>query len=141
MADTINTKSFKPEGQVSSTKKDSSTKSRNRRTIKRDSAIPQPVANRMARRIALTTGLPTICGMSVFIISYLLITRDIIDIPPAATLLISALFFLLGLVGLSYGILSASWEDSPGTFLGTENIKPNIGRVRAAFAALNKQDN
>ncbi len=141
MADTINTKSFKPEGQVSAKKKDSSTKSKPKKIKKRDSAIPQPVANRMARRVALTTGLPTICGMSIFVISYLLITRDILDIPPAATLLVSALFFLVGLVGLSYGILSASWEDSPGTFLGTENIKPNISRVRSAFAALNKQDN
>ena len=95
--------------------------------------IPKPVANRMARRVALTTGIPTFSGMGVFIGSYLLVSRGIADIPPAITLISSAGCFLLGLVGLSYGILSASWDKDPGSILGFENIGQNIGRVRSAF--------
>ena len=107
---------------------------------KGSSGIPKEVANRMARRIAITTGLPTFSGMSVFVISYLIVSRGIADIPPALTLLTSAICFLVGLLGLSYGILSASWENSPGTFLGLENIRPNIGRVKAAFSSMNQKN-
>ena len=115
--------------------KNSTPKIKSAKKTKRQSGIPKEVANRMARRVVFTTGLPTFMGMSVFIGSYLLVTKGIADIPPGVTLLSSALLFILGLFGLSYGILSASWEESSGTLLGMENIRPNIGRVKAAFKA------
>ena len=97
------------------------------------SGIPKYVADRMAKRIFFTAGIPTLLGMSVFVISYIIVTRKIAEIPPSSTIAISALFFLLGLGGLSYGILSASWDRAPGTFLGLENISLNIQRAKAAF--------
>ena len=105
--------------------------------------IPKYVADRMARRIFFTTGIPTILGMSVFVISYIIVTRNIAEIAPSATIAISALFFLLGLAGLSYGILSASWDKEPGSFLGIENIPLNIKRAKAAFkpASQNFEEN
>ncbi len=87
----------------------------------------------MARRIAFTTGIPTLSGMGVFIGSYFVISRGIAEISPTVTLVTSALCFLVGLLGLSYGILSASWDFKPGSFLGLENIKPNIQRIKDAF--------
>ena len=143
MADTLKPKSFKPEEQSSAyqtkePRREGKTLLK-KKNSKRDSAIPKEVANRMARRIAITTGIPTFSGMSVFVISYLLISRGIADIPPAITLLASASCFLIGLFGLSYGILSASWEDSAGSLLGLENIRPNIFKVREAFKALNQK--
>ena len=98
--------------------------------------IPDAVANRMARRIALATGVPTLMGMGVFIASYLLVSRHILDIPPSATLLASGGCFLLGVVGLSYGVLSASWESVPGSLLGTEQIGVNIERIRSSLQAM-----
>jgi len=95
--------------------------------------IPKYVADRMARRILFTAGIPTILGMSVFIVSYIIVTRNIAEIPPSSTIAISALFFLLGLAGLSFGILSASWDKEPGSFFGIENIPMNIQRAKAAF--------
>ena len=97
------------------------------------SGIPKYVADRMARRIFFTAGIPTIMGMSVFIVSYIIVTRNIAEIPPSATIAISALFFLLGIAGLSFGILSASWDKDPGSFFGFENIPMNIKRAKAAF--------
>ena len=105
--------------------------SRNNRS--NTSGIPKYVANRMARRIAFTTGIPTISGMGVFIGSYFLISKGIAEISPTVTLVSSALCFFVGLLGLSYGILSASWDFNPGSFLGFENIKPNINRMKDAF--------
>ncbi len=89
---------------------------------RKESGIPKYVANRMARRIAFTTGIPTLSGMGVFIGSYFLISKGIAE-----------MCFLVGLLGLSYGILSASWDFKPGSFLGFENIKPNINRMKDAF--------
>ena len=97
------------------------------------SGIPKYVADRMARRIFFTAGIPTILGMSVFVISYIIVTRNIAEIPPSSTIAISALFFLLGLAGLSFGILSASWDKDPGSFFGIENIPMNIQRAKEAF--------
>ena len=105
--------------------------------------IPKYVADRMARRIFFTAGIPTILGMSVFVISYIIVTRNIAEIPPSSTIAISALFFLLGLGGLSFGILSASWDKEPGSFFGIENIPMNIKRAKAAFkpASQNFEEN
>ena len=93
-------------------------------------AIPPAVANRMAKRVGIATGIPTVMGMATFIVSYVVVSRGILDIPPAATLVTSGGFFLLGLLGLSYGVLSASWETSAGTLLGFEQIGVNISRLR-----------
>jgi len=83
-------------------------------TPKRSSSgIPKYVADRMARRIFFTAGIPPQLGMSVFVVSYIIVTRNIAEIPPSSTIAISALFFLLGLAGLSFGILSASWDKEP----------------------------
>ena len=98
-----------------------------------NSGIPKYVADRMARRIFFTTGIPTILGMSVFVVSYIIVTKNIAEIAPSATIAISALFFLLGLAGLSFGILSASCDKEPGSFLGLENIPLNIKRAKDAF--------
>ena len=100
---------------------------------RQSSGIPKYVADRMARRIFFTAGIPTIMGMSVFVISYIVVTKNIAEIPPSSTIAISALFFLLGLGGLSFGILSASWDKEPGSFFGIENIPLNIERAKAAF--------
>jgi len=92
--------------------------------------IPDAVAGRMARRIVIATGIPSVLGMGVFIGSYLLVSRGVLDIPPVVTLVTSGACFLLGLLGLSYGVLSASWEDAPGSLIGSEQIVLNIGRLR-----------
>ena len=102
-------------------------------------AIPQTVSNRMARRIAISTGIPTVMGMGVFVASYLLISQKILDIPPGITLVSSGGCFLLGLVGLSYGIFSSSWLEQPGSILGFEQIKTNIKRLRSGADSPEKQ--
>jgi hypothetical protein len=40
------------------------------------------------------------------------------------------------LVGLSYGVLSASWEAEPGSLLGTEQIGVNMARIRGSIRAM-----
>ncbi|MFM7362071.1 MAG: photosystem II biosynthesis protein [Cyanobium sp.] len=102
----------------------------------RSRVIPEPVANRMARRIAIATGIPTLMGMGVFIASYVLVSRGILEIEPVVTLVATGACFLLGLAGLSYGVLASSWEDAPGSLLGLEQIGVNIGRIRTSLRAM-----
>ncbi len=102
----------------------------------RQQGIPDAVAARMVRRIAVATGVPSLLGMGVVVASYLLVSRGVLDIPPGLTLLGSGAFFLVGLVGLSYGVLSACWEEQPGSLLGLEQIGINITRLRASVKAM-----
>lgn len=104
-------------------------------TAVKQEAIPRYVADRMARRVAIFTGLPTVAGMGVFVGSYLLITRGIADIAPGLTLATSGGFFLLGLVGLSFVVLSSSWDPDPGSVLGFENLRPNLQRMKETIRA------
>ena len=103
--------------------------------LPRQSQIPEAVSRRMARRIGLSTGIPTLLGMLVFVASYFLVSRRMLDIPPVVTLGLSGGFFLLGLVGLSYGVLSASWEEAPGSLFGLEQIGLNVNRLKASLKA------
>ncbi len=105
----------------------------NKTRAKAQQTIPDYVANRMARRVAVATGIPSILGMSTFVASYLLVSKGVLDIPPGVTLVTSGGFFLLGLVGLSYGVLSASWEPGAGSLLGIEQIGLNISRLRSSI--------
>ena len=97
--------------------------------------IPEYVSRRMIRRIAITTGIPSALGMAVFVASYLLVSRGLADIPPVLTLLASGACFLLGLLGLSYGVLSCSWEERPGSLVGFEQFVVNVGRLRESLGA------
>ena len=113
-------------------------KSRAAAPAARQQAIPPAVANRMARRTAIATGTPTVMGMGVFVVSYLLVSRSILDVPTGVTLLASGGCFLLGLLGLSYGVLSSNWEDGPGSLLGFEQIPLNISRMRDSIRAMRR---
>lgn len=122
---------FEPERQPKA-----AAKSGAKTTPRGSQVIPPAVANRMARRIGVATGVPSLLGMGVFIGSYLLVSRGLLDIPPVVTLASSGGLFLLGVLGLSYGVLSASWEQAPGSLLGTEQIGTNIARMKASIKAI-----
>jgi len=100
------------------------------------SAIPDHVANRMVRRIALLSGGPTLLAMGVFVLSYLLVSQGTMRIEPIVTITVSGVFFVLGLFGLSYAVLSASWENAPGSLLGLEQFGKNLQRVRTSLGTM-----
>jgi Photosynthesis affected mutant 68 len=124
-------------------KKDSKTQAKgnqNSRVQRADLAIPDVVSRRMARRMALFCGIPSILGLSTFFVSYLVVTHNLLSLPNAAVVLVSMGFFGLGVLGLSYGVISASWdEEDPGSKLGWSEFKTNLGRLTEAWrSARNK---
>lgn len=121
------------------TSRPASSSSATKRSPSANSAIPEVVSRRMIRRMALFCGVPTMLGISTFIVSYVVVTQELFKLPPTAVLLVSLGFFGLGVVGLSYGVLSASWdEDSVGSRLGWGEFRLNFGRMTEAWRSSKK---
>ncbi|MFW6264193.1 MAG: PAM68 family protein [Cyanobacteriota bacterium] len=97
-------------------------------------AIPDVVSKRMVRRMALFCGIPTALGLFTFIASYWIVLHDWFELPTIAVVMVSMGFFGLGVLGLTYGILSASWDESRiGSWFGWEEFTTNVGRMTAAW--------
>jgi len=100
----------------------------------RDSGIPEEVNRRIARRVAVFCGIPTGMGISTFFVSYILVSKHIVDLPTSAVVLLSMLFLGIGVVGLSYGAISASWDEGRvGSWWGGEEFKKNFGYLTEAW--------
>ncbi|NEQ39613.1 MAG: DUF3464 family protein [Okeania sp. SIO3I5] len=105
-----------------------------RKRVRGESSIPEVVSRRMISRMILLSGLPMLLALSTFIFSYFIITNDIFILPNQAVLLVSLGFFGLSVIGLSYGLFSASWdEDKKGSLLGWQEVKINFQRTREAW--------
>jgi hypothetical protein len=114
--------------------------SRSPKAASQSTTIPAVVSRRMVRRMALFSGIPTGLGIVTFIVSYWLLSRHIVDFPKVAVLLSTLGCFGLGVVGLSYGVLSASWEeDVEGSWLGASEFSVNLGRMTGAWRAAKKK--
>ncbi|HBB35747.1 MAG TPA: DUF3464 domain-containing protein [Cyanobacteria bacterium UBA8803] len=104
-------------------------------------AIPDVVSKRMIRRMALLCGIPTALGISTFLVSYFLVTKVGLKFPNVVVVLVSMGFFGLGVLGLSYGVLSASWdEDVPGTRLGWQEFRLNLERMTSAWRSARQKN-
>jgi Photosynthesis affected mutant 68 len=100
------------------------------RYTKEEMTIPKVVSQRMVRRVAAFCGIPTALGISTLIASYLLTVYSDIRLPPIAVLLVNMALFGLGVLGITYGVLSASWdEDKVGNWLGLAEFGTNWGRM------------
>ncbi|MGF1482681.1 MAG: PAM68 family protein [Cyanophyceae cyanobacterium] len=107
---------------------------RSRRQEASLSAIPDAVSKRMVRRMALFSGVPTALGVASLVVCYWIVSHQWFKIPNVAALLVSMGFFGLGVLGLSYGIISTSWdEERVGSWLGGEEFSLNFGRLISAW--------
>jgi Photosynthesis affected mutant 68 len=100
--------------------------------------IPDVVSQRMIRRVLVFCGIPVLMGMSIFIISYLAIVNHWFRLPNTVVVLTSMGCLGLSVLGLTYGILSACWDeeaDAKGSLLGITEFKINFGRMKAAYRA------
>jgi Photosynthesis affected mutant 68 len=101
---------------------------------RQEAGIPEVVSRRMARRMAYFCGIPTSLGVLTFVVSYIVVTQDWLKLPTVAVVLVSMGGFGLGVLGLSYGVISASWdEERIGSLLGWEEFTTNLGRLAQAW--------
>jgi len=107
-------------------------------------AIPDSVSKRMAKRMAVFCGVPTVLSFASFIGAYFVNTRTEVHLPTVLVFSSSLGFLVLGVLGLSYGVLSSSWDETaPGSLWGIGEFRVNFGRMvegwRAAQSARNKE--
>ena len=102
-------------------------------------AIPKTVSKRMVRRMALFSGIPTAMGIGSFFAFYWVVSQAWFEVPTSAVLLVSMGLFGLGVLGLSYGILSASWDEHRlGGLWGWDEFTVNFSRMTSAWRSEKK---
>jgi hypothetical protein len=100
--------------------------------------IPEIVSQRMIRRALVFCGVPVLMGMSIFILGYFALINHWFPVSNTVVLLSSMGCLGLSVFGLSYGILSACWEEDSsikGSLLGWEECKINFDRMWQAYRA------
>ena len=89
--------------------------------------IPQVVTDRMLKRITIFSGVPLLMGFATGPAFYGLKVIAKVDVAPWQFFFASTATFGGALLGITYGVLSASWEPGrEGTFWGLEEFKANI---------------
>ena len=104
-------------------------------------AVPELVANRMITRIAGFFGIPVFGGLSIFVGAFFYSKNSDSIIPPYIIAYATQVPFVLGLIGISYAILSSSWdEDKEGSLLGIDEIKINLKRIQDGFGRVQETE-
>ena len=90
-----------------------------------------PVVNsRMFRRILAFSGVPIAAGIALFPAFYYLKKVAGVDVPTWVVYVVQSITWGGGLAGISYGILSSSWDPSrEGTLLGGSEFRANLGAI------------
>lgn len=92
----------------------------------RDATIPEVVTNRMMRRVGVSVGAPLLLGVGFFPLFYYLKAVRKVDVPTWIPFGVSFIFFGAALLGVSYGIVSASWDPArEGSLLGWNEARRN----------------
>ncbi|CAN6579880.1 unnamed protein product [Malus baccata var. baccata] len=91
-----------------------------------EGVIPEIVTNRMIGRMGFTVGLPLFLGLLFFPFFYYLKVGLKIDVPTWVPFIVSFVFFGTALLGVSYGIVSSSWDPMrEGSLLGWTEAQKN----------------
>lgn len=92
-----------------------------------EDVIPEIVTNRMMNRMGLSVGIPLFIGLLFFPFFYYLKVGLKIDVPNWIPLIVSFIFFGTALLGVSYGIVSSSWDPMrEGSLLGWNEAQKNF---------------
>jgi len=92
------------------------------------------VANRMLGRIVVLAGVPVFGGLAIFVGAFFYFKKYDMVVPPAAIAYATQAPFILGLLGITYGILSSSWDKDEGSFTGIKEFKTNFQRIKDGLA-------
>jgi hypothetical protein len=98
-------------------------------------AVPEVVANRMLGRMVLFFGLPVFGGLAIFVGAFFYSKKYDVVIPPSIVAYATQAPFILGLLGITYAILSSSWDpETPGSALGFNEAKLNFNRIKEGIS-------
>jgi hypothetical protein len=88
---------------------------------------PQVVVDRMFRRMLVSAGAPVLLALALLPCFYYTRVVMKLEYPPWLVYLVQGALFGGGLLGITYGILSTSWEPRrEGSALGFDEFKANV---------------
>mmetsp|Transcript_12521 Transcript_12521/g.29895 ORF Transcript_12521/g.29895 Transcript_12521/m.29895 type:complete len:271 (+) Transcript_12521:184-996(+) len=98
-------------------------------------AIPEKVAQRMGGRMLPFVGIPLFGSMAAFVGFWYMATYRDLEFQPALVAASTIAFLAIGLVGITYSIMSTSWdEDREGSFLGTDEFSTNLDNIKEGLS-------
>jgi len=94
--------------------------------------IPERVAMRMGKRMLPFVGIPLFGGMGAFVAFWYFATYKNIQFQPAAVAFTTIALLAVGLLGITYSVMSASWDDTaePGSALGFNEASKNLNSLK-----------
>eukprot|EP00558_Chaetoceros_sp_UNC1202_P006446 CAMPEP_0197245588 /NCGR_PEP_ID=MMETSP1429-20130617/10331_1 /TAXON_ID=49237 /ORGANISM="Chaetoceros sp., Strain UNC1202" /LENGTH=278 /DNA_ID=CAMNT_0042706119 /DNA_START=71 /DNA_END=907 /DNA_ORIENTATION=- len=93
--------------------------------------IPEPVAQRMGKRMLPFVGVPLFGGMGAFVAFWYFATYKNYEFQPALVAFSTIAILVFGLLGITYSVMSASWDvEEEGSALGFDEFKKNLGSIR-----------
>jgi len=97
--------------------------------------IPERVAQRMGKRMVPFVGIPLFGSVATFIAFYYLATQKDMEFQPAVVATTSFAFLAVGLLGITYSVVSTSWDDDrEGSVLGGDEFQKNLGSIQAGLS-------
>mmetsp|Transcript_123488 Transcript_123488/g.357059 ORF Transcript_123488/g.357059 Transcript_123488/m.357059 type:complete len:261 (+) Transcript_123488:68-850(+) len=97
--------------------------------------IPEKVAQRMGMRMLPFVGIPLFGAMGSFVGFWYMATYRDMEFQPALVAATSIALLATGLIGITYSIMSASWDpDREGSFLGTEEFSKNVDNIKTGLS-------
>lgn len=94
--------------------------------MRQANVIPEIVTNRMIKRMGFSVGIPLFIGLMFFPLFYYLKVGLKVDVPSWVPVIVSFVFFGTALLGVSYGIVSSSWDPMrEGSALGWIEAQKN----------------
>jgi hypothetical protein len=97
--------------------------------------IPEKVAQRMGKRMLPFVGIPLFGSMTTFVgFWYMAAYRDM-EYQPALVAASTIVVLAVGLVGITYSIMSTSWDtDREGSGLGLDEFSKNLGNIKEGLS-------
>jgi hypothetical protein len=96
--------------------------------------VPEQITDRMLRRMLTFSIAPVFLSFTLFPLFYYLKKVQGIDVPVWAVYIVQTTIFGGGLAGISYGVLSSSWDPRrEGSALGWDEFKTNLPVVLERF--------
>jgi len=97
-------------------------------------AIPEKVAQRMGKRMLPFVGIPLFGVMGTFVTFWYLATYKDIQFQTGLVATSTIVVLLLGLLGITYSVMSASWDiDREGSLLGVDEFQKNLGNIKSGL--------
>eukprot|EP00892_Ulva_mutabilis_P000658 jgi/Ulvmu1/10593/UM065_0047.1 len=95
-----------------------------------DDVVDPRVTDRMLRRVILFSGTPVVLGLLLFPFFWYLKVVQKVELPMGTVFVSSGLAFGAGLLGISYGAISASWDPArEGSIWGWNEFRANLAAI------------